>query len=85
MVNNFQKIIEEREHLLPPELEDRITLHLGTFSVLGKVLELYVPHILQTMVRMAGGDELPCIRARKHSDDPPWRKAPEPGQPKRVD
>jgi len=81
MVNNFQKIINDREEMLPPELEDRISQHLGAFSVVGKVVELYVPHILQTLVRMVGGDDLPCLRDRKRVQDPPWREAPEPKNP----
>ncbi|MEI6412365.1 MAG: hypothetical protein WCR52_23440 [Bacteroidota bacterium] len=79
MVNNFQKIIDEREAMLPPELEDRMSQHIGTFSVFGKVVELFVPNALQTVVRLIGGDELPCIKERKRGRiDPDWRIPPEP-------
>lgn len=79
MVNNFQKIIDEREAMLPPELEDRMSQHIGTFSVFGKVVELFVPNALQTVVRLIGGDELPCIKERKRRPvDPDWRIPPEP-------
>jgi hypothetical protein len=77
MANNFQKIMEDREAMLPPELEDRMSQHLGTFSMFGKVIELFVPNALHTVVRIFGGEELPCIKDRKRLAEPAWRRPPE--------
>jgi hypothetical protein len=76
--NNFQKIIEEREAMLPPELEGRMTQHMGTFAAFGKVVELFVPNALQTVVRLIGGDDLPCLDRKGGDEEPSWRKPPLP-------
>jgi hypothetical protein len=82
MVNNFKKMLEEREAMLPPELENRVSFHLGTMAGFGNVVELFVPNALQTVVRIIGGEDLPCLKraARKinlKETEPIWRKRPE--------
>lgn len=87
MDNNLEKILRKREEMLPPELENRMSMHVGTFSVFGKVVELFIPNALQTVVRMIGGDELPCIKERKKTAlyEPEWRTPPTPkGGPGQV-
>jgi hypothetical protein len=82
MVNNFKNIMDDREAMLPPELEDRMTQHAGNLSVFGKVVELFLPNALQTVVRLIGGNELPCIKDRRRSGiEPEWRNPPEPAGP----
>jgi hypothetical protein len=80
MDNNLKKIQAEREAMLPPELEGRISQHLGTMSGFSKVVELFVPNALQTVVRLIGGDDLPCLRRAKYRDElryePEWRSRP---------
>jgi hypothetical protein len=82
MANNFKKMMEEREAMLPPELENRVSFHLGTMAGFGNVIELFVPNALQTVVRVIGGEDLPCLKRaerRKNRKDlePLWRRRPE--------
>ncbi|MBN8679085.1 MAG: hypothetical protein J0M29_12725 [Chitinophagales bacterium] len=84
MNNSLKKLQEEREAMLPPELEDRISQHVGTLSFFSNVVEVFVPNALQVVVQMVGGDELPCLKkanrrqARANMD---WRKPPSPTLP----
>lgn len=85
MNNNLKKLQEEREAMLPPELEDRISQHVGTLSMFRNVVEVFVPNALQVVVRLVGGDELPCLkkpgRKAASSQTVDWRKPPEPSLP----
>jgi hypothetical protein len=78
MKNNLRKLQEEREAMLPPELEDRVSSHLGTMAYFGNLVELFVPNALQVVVRMIGGDDLPCLRRGKKREFVPgdWRTPP---------
>lgn len=82
MANNFKKMMEDREAMLPPELENRVSFHIGTMSGFGNVIELFVPNALQTVVRIIGGEELPCLKKAERKKnlqplEPIWRKRPE--------
>lgn len=86
MNNNLKKLQEQREAMLPPELEDRVTAHLGTVAYFGNLVELFVPNALQVVVRMIGGDDMPCLdrgaKRKRHPVD--WRTRPpmpNPGEP----
>ncbi len=80
MANNLQKIFEEREAMLPPELETRMTQHIGAFCVFGKVVELFMPNALQTMVRLMGGEEMAFDQHHQATPcDPDWRTPPPAG------
>ncbi|MBL7825644.1 MAG: hypothetical protein JNJ57_03365 [Saprospiraceae bacterium] len=78
MHNNLKKLQEEREAMLPPELEDRVTAHLGTMAYFGNLIELFVPNALQVVVRMIGGDDMPCLQRtqKRPKPAPDWRKRP---------
>ncbi|MCC7466378.1 MAG: hypothetical protein IT261_08925 [Saprospiraceae bacterium] len=82
MNNSLKKLQEEREAMLPPELEDRITQHVGTLTLFSSVVEVFVPNALQVVVQMVGGDELPCLkkagRRQARSDNMDWRNPPAP-------
>lgn len=81
MDNSLKKLQAEREAMLPPELEDRITQHVGTMSLFSSVIEVFVPNALQVVVRLVGGEDLPCLKkttrrqARANMD---WRTPPAP-------
>lgn len=81
MDNGLKKLQAEREAMLPPELEDRISQHIGTMSLFSSVVEVFVPNALQVVVRLLGGEDLPCLKrasrraARTNLD---WRKPPSP-------
>lgn len=80
MDNSLKKLQAEREAMLPPELEDRISQHIGTMSLFSNVVEVFVPNALQVVVRLVGGEDLPCLKrasrraARANLD---WRKPPQ--------
>ncbi|GEM_PF-775781 len=78
MHNNLKKLQEEREAMLPPELEDRVSSHLGTMAYFGNLIELFIPNALQVVVRMVGGEDLPCLRRSKRRETPTidWRTPP---------
>ena len=82
MNNNLKKLQEEREAMLPPELEDRITTHVGTMAYFGNLIELFVPNALQVVVRLVGGEDMPCLkRSKKRPKQVDWRKRPDPVSP----
>ncbi len=65
--------------MLPPELEDRVSAHLGTMAYFGNLIELFVPNALQVVVRIVGGEDLPCLkRSKKRHENPnvDWRTPP---------
>lgn len=79
MHNSLKKLQEEREALLPPELEDRISQHVGTLSLFSNVIEVFVPNALQVVVRLVGGEDLPCLKKatrRKARANMDWRTPP---------
>jgi hypothetical protein len=78
MNNSLKKLQEEREAMLPPELEDRVSSHLGTLAYFGNLIELFVPNALQVVVRMVGGEDLPCLKRskRRANLNVDWRTAP---------
>lgn len=81
MDNSLKKLQAEREAMLPPELEDRISQHVGTLSLFSNVIEVFVPNALQVVVRLVGGDELPCLKKatrRKAKANMDWRTPPVP-------
>ncbi len=84
MNNNLKKLQEEREAMLPPELEERVSSHLGTMAYFGNLIELFVPNALQVVVRMVGGEDLPCLKRPKRRETPniDWRTPPAPEGPK---
>lgn len=85
MNNNLKKLEEEREAMLPPELENRIAAHAGTMAYFGNMMELFVPNALQVVVRMIGGEDMPCLKRGKKKEPAPvnWRTPPPagPGEP----
>jgi hypothetical protein len=78
MNNNLKKLQEEREAMLPPELEERVSSQLGTMAYFGNLIELFVPNALQVVVRMVGGEDLPCLnRSKKRkTTNIDWRTPP---------
>jgi len=84
MDNSLKKLQEEREAMLPPELENRITQHIGTMSLFSNVIEVFVPNALQVVVRLVGGEDLPCLKKsyrRKARANMDWRTPPAPSLP----
>jgi hypothetical protein len=77
MSNSLKKLEEEREKMLPPELEDRITSHLGSINHWGDMAELFVSGAVNTMAMMFGSNR---ARTAGSQDDTGvnWREKPEP-------
>jgi hypothetical protein len=81
MENSLKKLQAEREAMLPPELEDRISTHVGALSLFSNVIEVFVPNALQVVVRLVGGEDLPCLKKanrRKARANMDWRTPPGP-------
>ncbi len=55
--NNFKKLIEEEEAYLmpPPEVARKVDSQISFFDFFGKIIELFIPKILELMVVMTGG------------------------------
>lgn len=69
----------KREAMLPPDIEHRLVHQMGTFSLFGKVVELFVPNALSTCARLIDGDSRTghSAPAPGLDDDPPvWRTPP---------
>ncbi|MFN0034793.1 MAG: hypothetical protein ACKVUS_06995 [Saprospiraceae bacterium] len=82
--NSLKKLQAEREAMLPPELEDRISQHVGTLSLFSNVMEVFVPNALQVVVRLVGGEDLPCLKKAARQKVRPnmdWRIPPDPSSP----
>jgi hypothetical protein len=74
MENSFQTLQAHREAMLPPDLEHRLIQQIGTFSVFGKVVELFVPNALNTCARFIDGDCNGGFGGPEPEDDlPEWR------------
>lgn len=82
--NNSFKDLEARwEADLPPELERQVSSQTANFAVFGRVVELFMPNALQTVVRIIGGPgdegpELEIYPGRRPAPDewPDWRTPP---------
>ena len=89
MNNSLKKLQDEREAMLPPELEDRVSAHLGTMAYFGNLIELFIPNALQVVVRLVGGEDMPCLKRSKRRREQPmtdWRTPPSGGpNPNPVD
>ncbi len=87
MNNSLKKLQAEREAMLPPELEDRISQHVGTLSLFSNVVEVFVPNALQVVFRLVGGEDLPCLKKasrRAGQENMDWRTPPAPSLPDPV-
>lgn len=77
MENSFQKLQEQREAMLPPEIEHRLMHQMGTFSLFGRVVELFMPNALNTVARLIDGDCNPGDPGcRADEEEPEWRMRP---------
>jgi hypothetical protein len=79
MDNSLKKLQAEREAMLPPELEGRVSEQAVSMSFLGNLTEVFLPNALQVMVRLMGGGDLPCLHKtsrRKKRPNGDWRTPP---------
>jgi hypothetical protein len=71
--NNFKEL--EREVLaeigpVPSEIGKKIAYHLGVFRFFGDMVELYVPHMGQSILRLAGADPKPKPNSETTAQQP---------------
>lgn len=80
MENNLRKWHEDWEDRLPADIEHRVIQQVNTFSMFGKVVELFVPNALQTAAKMIGGDAGPTGDAGTQRNtldiQDEWRRPP---------
>lgn len=86
--NSFKDLEAMWEAGLPPELETRVSSQTTNLAVFGRVVELFMPDALQTVVRIIGGNTdgpgAGTVSGRRPSPEewPDWRVPPgRPGQP----
>jgi hypothetical protein len=72
MSNSLKKLEEEREKMLPPELENRITSHIGSINHWGDMAELFVSGTVSTVAMLFGSDRVPTAGSGDS-----WREKPE--------
>jgi hypothetical protein len=79
MLNNFKKLHEAREAMLPIELEHKVVHQVCTCSFFGRVFDLFVPNALQVVTKMIGGDGPAIPPTGRYADTDPaldWRRPP---------
>lgn len=80
--NSFKAMEAMLEAGLPPELERHVSSQATNLAVFGRVVELFMPNALQTVVQLIGGpDEGPDGglnpgRRPAPEDWPDWRTPP---------
>ena len=80
--NSFKDLEAMWEAGLPPELETRISSQATNLAVFGRVVELFMPDALQTVVRIIGGNPdgpgAGPLSGRRTSPEewPDWRTPP---------
>ena len=58
--NNFKKMEEEARDKYPkapPEIEHNVNANIHTYSFFGKVVELFIPRIFDSLINMFGGSK----------------------------
>jgi hypothetical protein len=81
MANNFRQFESEWEEFLPADIEHNIVQQINTFSFFGKVVDLFIPNAIQTVVKMIGGDnpQPSDPGPNRYGDEPSWRTPPSKG------
>ncbi|TNE62124.1 MAG: hypothetical protein EP344_05345 [Bacteroidetes bacterium] len=81
--NSFKMLEAKWEAGLPPELERRISSQTTNMAVFGRVVELFMPNALETVVQMIGGSgdtgpQADFLPGRRPEPDawPDWRTPP---------
>ena len=65
-MNNFQKLIQEREDLCPPELEYQVMRQASTMGHFGDMVSLFVLNTMATVVHIVtGGEEPKCLHDKR--------------------
>ena len=79
-MNNFQKLIQEREDLYPPELEYQVMRQASTMGHFGDMVSLFVLNTMATVVHIVtGGEEPKCLHDKRQRivaemDERLWRQ-----------
>ena len=78
-MNNFQKLIQEREDMCPPELEFQVMRQASTLGHFGDMVSLFVLNTMATVVHIVtGGEDPPCLKDKRQRlaaemDERQWR------------
>jgi hypothetical protein len=61
-MNNFQKLVKDREDMLPPELEFQVMREASTLGHFGDMVSLFLLNTVSTVVHIVtGGEEAKCL------------------------
>lgn len=78
-MNNFQKLIRDREGMCPPELEFQVLREASTLGHFGDMVSLFVLNSMATVVHfVTGGEDPKCLRDKRQRlaaemDERHWR------------
>lgn len=78
-INRWRDLSDDCEKNLPDDLEECVMHHARTFSVFGRVVELFVPDALQAAAHLIGGDAPDAERSDGTPQtpvEPMWRTPP---------
>lgn len=65
-MNNFQKLIRDREDMLPPELEFQVMREASTLGHFGDMVSLFLLNTMSTVVHIVtGGEEAKCLQDKR--------------------
>lgn len=84
-MNNFQKLIREREKLLPEEVEYSVMTQANTMGHFGNIVSLFVINTMATVVHfVTGGEDPKCLRDSRERiaaemEEYRWKHPPIPG------
>ena len=59
MRNNFKRLEEEEEKRYPgapPEIESNIQSEIGIFKMIGQIVDMYLPKVVEVFVMITGGN-----------------------------
>lgn len=84
-VNNWKNLMEERESLLPDEIEFQVMRQASAMGHFGDIVSLFVLNTMATVVHVVtGGEDPKCLRDRRERlaaevEEYRWKRAPQPG------
>jgi hypothetical protein len=85
-VNNLQKLIQQREAMLPDELEFQVMRQASTLGHFGDMVELFVLNTLSTVAHIVtGGEDAKCLhdkrkRLQAEMAERRWCQVPDPDE-----
>lgn len=84
-INNLKDLMEERESLLPDEVEFKVMRQASALNHFGDIISLFVLNTMATVVHVVtGGEDPKCLRDKRERlaaemEEYRWKSPPQPG------